>query len=126
METNVAAHATALIRVAVPAEIVGSGKLILRVHQSTMTDLMKITQGKDPRNIGIGLRSFMFCHDDDMDARLRFIEEMSNYITVAPEAGDTQKGADLGEFWASLESKQEEGGFLRLGGQRADIAHAGR
>jgi glycosyltransferase involved in cell wall biosynthesis len=126
METTVPAHATALIRVAVPAEIVGSGKLILRAHQGTMTDLMKITEGKDPRTVGIGLRSFMFCHEDDIDARLRFIEEMSNYITVAPEAGDTQKAADLGEFWAALETKQEEGGFLRLGGQRADIAHAGR
>jgi len=109
-----------VLSIPISADIIRDNILELTLQQSTLTDLEKFTGGQDRRIIGAGIRSLMLCREQDFAARLSLLEASAGYTTVA--AITTPDGAASCRI--DLAESDEEGGFLRLGGKRADIAHA--
>lgn len=111
-----------VIRVNLTGEMIRHGRIVLNIEQNVLTDLDKLTDGADRRKIGIGIRSLLVCAEGDVASRLNFLEVVAGYTpsivaAMQPAAGRTHVTS------AGLEN-DEEGAFLRLGGERADIAHA--
>jgi glycosyltransferase involved in cell wall biosynthesis len=117
-----AAAMETVIRVNLTGEMIRQGRIVLNIEQNVLTDLDKLTDGADRRKIGIGLRSLLICAEHDVASRLNFLEAVAGYTpsivaAMQPAEGRTHVTP------AGLEN-DEEGAFLRLGGERADIAHA--
>jgi len=112
--------AETVLSIPISADIIRDNTLELRLQQSTLTDLEKFTGGQDRRIIGVGIRSLMLCREQDFAARLSLLEASAGYSTVA--AIPASEVAASGRV--ELTQSDEEGGFLRMGGKRADIAHA--
>ena len=121
---NILPSTGTVLRIAVGPEIVEAGRITLRIQQKPLSDLGPLTGGADHRIIGVGVRSVMLARENDIHARLAFLETVAGYTTMTvtalgstPEAGLSLDGRFSG-------AGEEEGSFLRLGGQRADVAHA--
>lgn len=60
----------------VPPEVRRAGELVLTVEAKQGFDLRDVTDGGDPRVIGIGVRGFYLCAEADLLGRLRFMEAL--------------------------------------------------
>ena len=59
-------------------------------EQSTLTQLAKLTEGRDTRLIGVGVKAFMICRESDVLTRIRFMEEVGlGYATAVAGVTDT-------------------------------------
>src|SRR5437868_11953646 len=64
-----------ILRLGVSLDQIKQQSITLNIDQSTMTSLAKVTEGRDTRTIGVGLKAFMVCRESDMLSRIRFMEE---------------------------------------------------
>jgi len=78
-----------ILRLSVSPNQIKDQTITLNVDQSTMTSLAKLTEGRDTRTIGIGLKAFMVCREGDMLSRIRFMEEVGHSYATAT-AGVTE------------------------------------
>jgi glycosyltransferase involved in cell wall biosynthesis len=63
--------------------------IVLTAEQSALTELAKVTEGRDMRSIGVGLKAFMICRESDLLSRIRFMEEASlGYATAVAGVTD--------------------------------------
>jgi len=66
-----------VLKAKIDLETLEAGPLKILGSQNTMVRLSEVTEGKDGRIVGIGLRAFMVCDEDDTAARVRLLEEIS-------------------------------------------------
>jgi hypothetical protein len=79
----------ATLRVSFKADRFQGKPVMLTAEQSTLTQLAKVTEGRDTRVIGVGVKAFMACRESDLQSRIRFMEEVGlGYATAA--AGVTE------------------------------------
>ena len=63
--------------------------ITLTAEQSTLTQLSKLTEGRDTRVIGVGVKAFMVCRESDLQTRIRFMEEVGlGYATAVAGVTD--------------------------------------
>jgi len=79
-----------------------AGPIVLSGEQSAMTSLAKLTEGRDTRTIGVGLKAFMICRESDMLSRIRFMEEAGLGYAVAVAGVTDMVHADAGSPTESL------------------------
>jgi glycosyltransferase involved in cell wall biosynthesis len=60
----------------VPPEVRRAGELQLSVETDAESDLRLLTDGGDPRVVGLGVRGFYLCAESDLLGRLRFMEAL--------------------------------------------------
>lgn len=60
----------------VPPEVRRAGELQLSIETDDKFDLREVTEGGDPRVIGLGVRGFYLCAESDLMGRLRFMEAL--------------------------------------------------
>jgi glycosyltransferase involved in cell wall biosynthesis len=60
----------------VPPEVRRAGELQLTVETEGRFDLRDVTDGADPRVVGLGVRGFYLCAESDLLGRLRFMEAL--------------------------------------------------
>jgi hypothetical protein len=116
---SISPHTESVLSITFKASMLTDDKLVLTASQNSLTDLAKVTEGRDPRTIGIALKSFMVCRMSDLDARMRFLESIAGYV-------EGVIGVDAVASGPTINPEDSEGGFLLLGAERADIAHANR
>jgi hypothetical protein len=78
-----------ILRLSMSPDQINQQSITLNVDQSAMTSLAKITEGRDTRTIGVGLKAFMVCRESDMLSRIRFMEEVGHGYATAT-AGVTE------------------------------------
>jgi glycosyltransferase involved in cell wall biosynthesis len=71
-------------------------------EQSTMTSLAKLTEGRDTRSIGVGVKAFMVCREGDVLSRLRFMEEAGLGYAAAVAGVTDMIHSDVGSLSESL------------------------
>jgi glycosyltransferase involved in cell wall biosynthesis len=75
-----------VLRAELETELVETGQVRVIGTQTAFFDLRDATDGKDGRRVGIGLRAFMLCYENDIAARVRLLEEISmGYILPLAE-----------------------------------------
>ncbi len=60
----------------VPPELRRAGEVQLSVETGDGFDLREVTDGGDPRVVGLGVSGFYLCAESDLPARLRFMEAL--------------------------------------------------
>ncbi len=91
-----------VLRVSFSRKQFKDGPVVLIAEQSTMTSLAKLTEGRDARTIGVGLKAFMICRESDMLSRVRFMEEAGLGYAVAVAGVTDMVHSDAGSPTESL------------------------
>jgi len=72
-----------ILRLGFSADQFKQQAIVLSADQSSMTSLAKVTEGRDTRTIGVGIKAFMICREGDLKSRMRFMEEVGLGYAIA-------------------------------------------